>query len=252
MIRKMGDANIAKALKSVLERISVASKNRSEDLAAVCPEPRLVAVTKTKPKEMIIEAYKAGQIHFGENYVQELVEKGTNEQLQKECPNIKWHMIGHLQTNKINKVLSVPNLHVIETVDSKKLADAVDKFWGNKKGHKLKVFIQVNTSNEENKSGVQPNEASDLVGHVISSCPNLEFVGLMTIGAFDHDLSKGPNPDFQVLLRCREEVCKEHSLTLADVELSMGMSNDFEHAIEVGSTNVRVGSTIFGARSYNK
>ncbi|MCL4125713.1 UNVERIFIED_CONTAM: hypothetical protein GTU68_005008, partial [Idotea baltica] len=224
-----------------------------QELAALSPQPRLVAVSKTKPKEVILEAYKTGQFYFGENYVQELVEKGNDEQIKEECPNIKWHMIGHLQSNKVNKVLSVPNLYVVETVDTQKLATALNKTWTNlKKENKLKVFVQVNTSNEENKYGVAPLEAPDLVGFVLSSCPALEFVGLMTIGAFDHDLSKGPNPDFQTLLSCRAAVCERHSLQPAQVELSMGMSNDFEHAIQVGSTNVRVGSTIFGARNYAK
>lgn len=88
--------------------------------------------------------------------------------------------------------------------------------------------------------------------HINAKCPSLEFVGLMTIGSFGHDLSQGPNPDFQVLLSLREELCKQLGVPPDQVELSMGMSVDFQHAIEVGSTNVRIGSTIFGERDYSK
>ncbi|KAK8751155.1 hypothetical protein OTU49_013258 [Cherax quadricarinatus] len=253
MWRTMVDGEVAKALKYVLECMSTAAMARTPNVAALCPQPRLVAVTKTKPKEMIIEAYAAGQRHFGENYVQELVDKGNDAQILTLCPDIKWHMIGHLQTNKIKKVIEVPNLFCIETIDSIKLATAVnsgvEKYLGNKK---LKIYVQVNTSDEQNKSGVDADHVNELVGHVLQNCAHLDLVGLMTIGAFDHDLSEGPNPDFQKLLKCRASVCESHCLEPKDVELSMGMSNDFEHAILVGSTNVRVGSTIFGARAIKK
>lgn len=250
---RLMEGEVRKALVGVLERVSAAAKARTPELAALCPEPRLVAVTKTKPKEMILEAYHAGQRHFGENYVQELVEKANDQQLLTECPEIKWHMIGHLQTNKVKKVVEAPRMYCIETVDSVKLASAINnavKKTGSEE--KLKVFVQVNTSDEENKSGVHPNEAAGLVRHIQESCPHLALAGIMTIGAFDHDLSKGPNPDFQRLLKCRARVCEEQCMEPKDVELSMGMSNDFEHAILVGSTNVRVGSTIFGARNMKK
>lgn len=114
-------------------------------------EPRLVAVSKTKPKELIIEAYNCGQKHFGENYVQEIFDKALDAEIIKFCPDIKWHFIGHLQRNKVNRLLSIPNLFVIETVDSEKLADtlnsAVEKSYKN--NSKLNIFIQINTSGEE-------------------------------------------------------------------------------------------------------
>lgn len=91
-----------------------------------------------------------------------------------------------------------------------------------------------------------------MVEHINAKCPILEFVGLMTIGSFGHDLNQGPNPNFQVLLSLREELCRKLSIPTNQVELSMGMSMDFQHAIEVGSTNVRIGSTIFGARDFSK
>ncbi|CAL4066553.1 unnamed protein product, partial [Meganyctiphanes norvegica] len=253
MLRIMSEGGVAQAAKSVLERVTAAAVARNPEISSLCPEPRLVAVSKTKPKELLIDAYKVGLRHFGENYVQELVEKGHDEQMLADCPDIKYHMIGHLQSNKVNKVVGVPNLWVIETVDSEKLANTIDKAAGKlRPDKKLKVFVQVNTSAEENKSGVHPDEVNTLVSHVLNKCPNLEFMGIMTIGAFDHDLTKGPNPDFQTLLKCRAAVCEAQCMEPKDVEISMGMSNDFEHAIEIGSTNVRVGSTIFGARNYKK
>lgn len=113
--------------------------------------PRLVAVSKTKPKELLIQAYEAGVRDFGENYVQEIVEKGHDEEIIAKCPEIKWHFIGHLQKNKVNKLLTVPNLHVIETVDTLKLAAAINSSWARTHSleEKLKIFLQVNTSGEE-------------------------------------------------------------------------------------------------------
>ncbi|KAG8446439.1 hypothetical protein GDO86_014046 [Hymenochirus boettgeri] len=202
---------------------------------------------------MVIEAYRHGQRYFGENYVQELVEKASNADLLSSCPEIKWHFIGHLQKTHINKLVAVPNLYLLETIDSMKLADKVNSSW-QKKGssEKLKVMVQVNTSSEDSKHGLPPGETIGLVKHITEKCPSLEFVGLMTIGSFGYDITEGPNPDFQRLLAQREEVCEKLRLAVDTVELSMGMSSDFEHAIEVGSTNIRIGSTIFGERIYSK
>lgn len=122
-----------------------------QELQAV--QPRLVAVSKTKPIDLIIKAYEEGQRHFGENYVQELEEKACNELILEKCKDIKWHFIGHLQNNKVTKLLSVPNLYMIETVDSQKLATNINRKWpsyGPGDG-KLKIMLQVNTSEEEGK-----------------------------------------------------------------------------------------------------
>ncbi|XP_072026908.1 pyridoxal phosphate homeostasis protein-like [Amphiura filiformis] len=243
------DIDVGKALNSVLTRAQKACAERSPDLPQVAP--RVVAVSKTKPVGMIKEAYECGQRHFGENYVQELVDKSADADFMSSCKEIRWHFIGHLQTNKVKKVLGASNLYMVETIDSKKLANEVNKQWeklGN--GERLKVMVQVNTSGEENKHGIAPSECVSLVDHVRTQCPHLELAGIMTIGAFDHDLSQGPNPDFKVLLKCREDVCSKFNLSKDSMELSMGMSGDFEHAISAGSTNVRIGSTIFGARNY--
>lgn len=112
----------------------------------------MVAVSKLKPVELIVDAYKAGQRHFGENYINELLEKGNDPIILETCTNIHWHFIGHLQRNKVNKLLSVPNLYIIETIDSEKLASAVNTSWINYRKDenlKLKVMVQVNTSKEQ-------------------------------------------------------------------------------------------------------
>ncbi|XP_069140004.1 pyridoxal phosphate homeostasis protein-like [Argopecten irradians] len=242
--------NISTALKSVLCKIETATSKRSETLPPV--KPRLVAVTKTKPAEAIISAYECGQRYFGENYVHEIVEKSQNTDILK-LTDLKWHFIGHLQRNKVGKLVSIPNLDMIETVDSIKLAESLNNAWKKqKKEEPLKIMIQVNTSQEENKAGCHPKNLTEIYKFVTEVCVNLEVTGLMTIGSFDHDLSKGPNPDFQCLFRCREDLCKELGIDVTRLELSMGMSGDYEHAIELGSTNVRVGSTIFGAREMKK
>lgn len=238
------------ALRAVTEQVLQAAARRPQGLPAV--QPRLVAVSKTKPAEMVLDAYSHGQRSFGENYVQELLEKASDSRILSSCPEIKWHFIGHLQKSNVNKLIAVPNLFMLETVDSVKLADKVNSSW-QKKGspQKLKVMVQVNTSGEDSKHGLPPRDTAAAVEHIINKCPSLEFVGLMTIGSIGHDLSKGPNPDFQVLLSLRKEVCEKLNLPIEKVELSMGMSTDFQHAIEVGSTNVRIGSTIFGERDYS-
>lgn len=208
-------------------------------------------MSKLKPAELIIDAYKAGQKHFGENYVNELVEKAHDSNILETCVDIHWHFIGHLQRNKVNKILSVTNLFMIETIDNEKLALALDSSWPKFRKNddlKLKVMVQVNTSDEQEKNGCEPALVSSLVKHIIDNCKNLEFVGLMTIGMFGYDITKGPNPDFLRLKECREKVSKELDIDLKTIELSMGMSNDYEHAVELGSTSIRVGSAIFGER----
>lgn len=245
------ELGVAFALRTVNERVQQAVARRPRDLPDI--QPRLVAVSKTKPADMVVEAYSHGQRTFGENYVQELLEKASNPKVLSSCPEIKWHFIGHLQKQNVNKLMAVPNLFMLETLDSVKLADKVNSSW-QKKGspERLKVMVQINTSGEESKHGIPPSETVAVVEHINAKCPSLEFVGLMTIGSFGHDLSQGPNPDFQMLSSLREELCKKLNIPTERVELSMGMSMDFQHAIEVGSTNVRIGSTIFGERDYSK
>ncbi|XP_024941710.1 pyridoxal phosphate homeostasis protein isoform X2 [Cephus cinctus] len=222
---------IAANLKLVRERIIAASSKRSSEYSYF--EPRLVAVSKTKPAESIIDAYEAGQRNFGENYVNELVEKANHPDILAKCKDIHWHFIGHLQKNKINKVLGIPNLYMIESVDSEKLATSLNNAWPKfrmSEDSRLKVMVQVNTSQEEEKNGCDVKDVLSFTKYVIENCKNLEFTGLMTIGMFGYDLNNGPNPDFVCLKQCRDDICKQLALNHEKVELSMGMSNDYEHA----------------------
>lgn len=215
--------------------------------AGIDPAPRLVAVSKTKPVEALREAYDAGQRHFGENYVHEVLEKGPA--LPKD---IHWHFIGHLQSNKAKPmVTSVSNLWMVEVVDSVKLADKLNTATAavlekEREGRRLKVLIQIDTSGEETKSGITPDEAIPLTQHILAECPALEFSGVMTIGA------PGDMSCFGRLVEARKKIATATGLDEKELELSMGMSGDFEEAIAHGSTNVRVGSSIFGERDYSK
>jgi len=239
---------------SVTENLAVISSRVAAAYAAskaASHPPRLVAVSKTKPKEMIIEAYNAGHRHFGENYIQEIEEKSGDQEMLEKCPEIKWHFIGNCQTNKAGKLMKCPNLSIIETVTSTKLASKLNSQVG--KNSQIGVFVQVNTSGEANKNGLEPSEVVETVKFILEKCPNLKFSGLMTIGNLGNSLSAsntGENPDFSTLSQIRKEVSEATNISEDEMELSMGMSNDFEEAIKMGSTNVRVGSSIFGARNY--
>lgn len=235
------DGVAAAALRSVLHRVNQAAERSGR----VAHPIRVVAVSKTKPVSVIRQVYDAGHRCFGENYVQELIEKAP--QLTED---IEWHFIGNLQSNKVKMLLTgVPNLAMVETVDDEKIANQLDRFVGSIGRKPLKVLVQVNTSGEESKSGVEPSGCVELAKHVSLGCPNLEFCGLMTIGMLDYTSTP---ENFKTLANCRSEVCKALGIAEEQCELSMGMSGDFELAIEMGSTNVRIGSTIFGAREYPK
>ncbi|KAL9998756.1 putative pyridoxal phosphate homeostasis protein [Helianthus debilis subsp. tardiflorus] len=235
------DGVAATALRSVLQRVKQAAERSSRASDRI----RVVAVSKTKPVSLLREVYDSGHRCFGENYVQEIVEKAP--QLPED---IEWHFIGNLQSNKVKPLLTgVPNLAMVETVDDEKIANNLDRVIGNIGRKPLKVLVQVNTSGETSKFGVDPDGCLALVKHVTSNCPNLEFCGLMTIGMPDYTSTP---ENFKTLANCRTEVCNALEIPEEQCELSMGMSGDFELAIEMGSTNVRVGSTIFGARKYPK
>ncbi|KAJ2690049.1 hypothetical protein IWW39_001015 [Coemansia spiralis] len=205
--------------------------------------PRLVAVSKYKPASDILAAYNCGQRHFGENYVQELCEKAA------ELPSdISWHFIGRLQSNKCKALAAIPNLWAVETIDSEAKARKLNDAWGGA-GHSrgLNVFIQVNTSDEESKGGVEQHDVEAVARAIVEECKGLRLLGLMTIGSIEGSQQR-PNPDFLRLRQLRDDLNAKLGLSL---ELSMGMSDDFEHALELGATNVRVGSRIFGSRATN-
>ncbi|KAK9846120.1 hypothetical protein WJX84_002490 [Apatococcus fuscideae] len=234
----MSESQVAANLKDVLRRVDAAVQKSNSKKQA-----RLVAIGKTKPVEMVQELYEAGHRDFGENYVQELLDKAPK--LPKDT---KWHFVGHLQSNKAKMLVEgVPSLAVIETVDSEKLANKLENALEGQSRPPLDVYVQVNTSGEDSKSGVEPSDVVSLAKHIKENCPHLRFSGLMTIGMQDYT-SRPEN--FKCLSVCRAKVCEAIGMDPDDVEMSMGMSGDFEQAIEMGSTNVRVGSTIFGERHY--
>lgn len=232
-------AGIADALRDVSARIDAAAKD-----AQRTSTPRLVAVSKTKPAEMVQAAYGAGQRHFGENYVQELVTKASTLPA-----DIRWHFIGALQSNKAKLLLNVPNLYLVESVDREKTASALNKAAGaaENRTEKLRVLVQVNTSGEESKAGCAIGTAAELAEYVAQSCEHLVLAGLMTIGAPDKSYEPAA---FASLVREREAVAARLGVEAASLELSMGMSGDFEAAVRMGSDSVRVGSLLFGARQY--
>ncbi|RZC46175.1 hypothetical protein C5167_039124 [Papaver somniferum] len=237
----MEASTAAVALRTVLHRAHQAA----EKSGRLSDQIKVVAVSKTKPVSIIRQVYDAGHRVFGENYVQEIVEKSP--QLPDD---IEWHFIGNLQSNKVKPLLTaVPNLFMVESVDDEKIANRLDHVVGSIGRKPLKVLVQVNTSGEESKFGVEPSGCVELVKHVKDGCPNLEFSGLMTIGMLDYTSTP---ENFRTLSNCRSEVCKALGINENQCELSMGMSGDFEQAIEMGSTIIRIGSTIFGAREYPK
>jgi len=227
-------AAVVERLNAVKQEISALSQR-----LGLNPQPRLVAVSKTKPAALVRTCFDAGQLHFGENYVQELVTKS------KQLPeDIRWRFIGHLQSNKCKQVLSVANLDCVETVDSVKLATALNKACA-ARSSPLSIMVQVNTSGEETKSGVDPDRVVEVIKEIKEKCKSLRLSGLMTIGR-----PGDSEEDFRKLAECHRKVCAELNLPLDELELSMGMSHDYKLAIEKGSTNVRVGSSIFGERHY--
>ncbi|EXJ79448.1 hypothetical protein A1O3_08950 [Capronia epimyces CBS 606.96] len=269
------------------------SQSQPQDPRLPKHAPRLVAVSKLKPASDVLALHQppTSHTHFGENYAQELVEKA------RVLPKtIQWHFIGGLQSNKAAHLAKeVDNLWAVESVDTVKKATLLDKGRAernarvkqqdSKNGQShletssrsasepeadaqsqsqsqlqpepLRVFIQVNTSGEESKSGVSPatDELVTLARHIHTSCPNLQLQGLMTIGAIARSKAttvETENEDFICLREARDRLARDLDLDPAALELSMGMSEDFEGAIHQGSSEVRVGSTIFGERPPKK
>ena len=223
---------------------------------------RLIAVSKLKPANDILALHPPApqpplHTHFGENYVQELLDKA-----QLLPRSIRWHMIGGLQSNKCKALAEqVPNLWCVSSVDSTKKANELEKgrralLDKDSEAEKLRVMVQVNTSGEEAKSGVEPADALELCRHVVDKCPHLQLTGLMTIGAIARSQATAAagseNEDFVALRDVRDNVASGLGWDQAKLELSMGMSADFEGAIALGSDEVRVGSDIFGERPQKK
>ncbi|MFA6173178.1 MAG: YggS family pyridoxal phosphate-dependent enzyme [Kiritimatiellales bacterium] len=223
--------SIRENLEAVEMRIAAACKKAGRSRADV----KLVAVSKTKPADAVLEAAGAGQIIFGENRVQEAQAKIPL------CPgHLQWHLIGHLQSNKA-RIAASGFFRMIHSVDSQNLLGELDKY----AAVPLPVLIQVNVSGEGSKEGCAPDEAAALI-NAANQCSKVEVYGLMTIPPFTTDPEKA-RIHFSNLRKLRDRLQQETGTPLP--ELSMGMSHDFEIAIEEGATFIRVGSDIFGGRS---
>ena len=199
-------------------------------------EIRLVAVSKTFDAMLIAEAVKAGVADIGENYVQEI--RSKHESLN-HLP-IRWHFIGHLQSNKLKYI--APWISCIQAVDSVTIAREISK-QAERSGREIEVLVEVNTSGERSKFGLSPGETPEILRQ-IAALPRLRLGGLMTIGPFLPD-PEASRAGFRALRQLRDSATKE-GLDLRD--LSMGMTNDFEVAIEEGATILRIGTAIFGSR----
>lgn len=200
---------------------------------------RLVAVSKLHPVDDVAEAATAGQPLFGENYVQELIDKA-----RQICLPVQWHLIGHLQSNKVKYLPGIVSM--IHTVDRYSLAQEIDRQWREKQGRPCDVLIQVNVSGEASKSGITTSSTLELVRQV-AGLPFVRVRGLMTMPPFFDDPERA-RPYFRELRQLAEQIRTAGIPGVAMEELSMGMSGDFEVAIEEGATLVRVGTAIFGER----
>ncbi|MCR5626724.1 MAG: YggS family pyridoxal phosphate-dependent enzyme [Lachnospiraceae bacterium] len=228
---------ISEKLKEVEENIAKACEKAGRNREEVT----LIAVSKTKPVEMLKEAYDLGIRDFGENKVQELVDK--YEKLPKD---IRWHMIGHLQRNKVKYIID--KVVLIHSVDSIELAKEISK-QAVKHNITANILIEVNIAGEESKFGVQPQDAVSLAVEIIS-LPNIAVRGVMCIAPFVANCEEN-RKYFQNLCKLDVDISKKISNNTEVNIISMGMTNDYPVAVEEGSTMVRVGTGIFGERNYN-
>jgi pyridoxal phosphate enzyme (YggS family) len=212
-------------LELVEQRIDAAARRAGRSRSGIT----LIAVTKKFPAEVIREAYGLGLRRFGENYVQEFEAKHP---ALADLTDTEFHLIGHLQSNKTRPAADL--FQVIETLDSTKLARRLDQM-----GRPLEVMIEVKLSEEGTKAGAAPEALPELIAAIRSECPNLRLTGLMTMPPWNAD-PETTRPYFRRLA----EIGREHALE----KLSMGMSHDFEAAIEEGATHIRVGTALFGPR----
>ncbi len=222
---------------SVEEKIAAACARAGRDRSEVT----LIAVSKTKPVEMLREVYDAGARDFGENKVQEICEK-----YDRLPADIKWHMIGHLQRNKVKQVID--KVVLIHSVDSYRLAQEIS-VQAQKKGLIIPILIEVNIAEEESKFGISAEDTIQLVEE-IAVLPNLKIRGLMTIAPYVVDAEKN-RLYFRQIKQLSVDIKNKNIDNVSMDILSMGMTGDYEVAIEEGATMVRVGTGIFGARNYN-
>jgi PLP dependent protein len=230
--------SIAQNVAQVRERIRATANHAGRDASSVT----LMAVSKTFPPESIREAYGAGIRVFGENRVQEFA--GKVDRL-RDLTDARWHMIGHLQSNKAGKAAELFN--TVDSVDSLKLAERLSEAQRNA-GKTFPILIEINVGGEPAKTGIAPD--SPELDRLLSEGPrfqNLQVRGLMTVPPYIED-PEGARPYFRRLRELRDQIAGRRLAGIGMDELSMGMSHDFEVAIEEGATCVRVGSAIFGSR----
>lgn len=228
-------------LKEQLEQVNQNIQEACEKVKRNRDEVTLIAVSKTKPIEVLQEAYDLGVRVFGENKVQELVDK--YEALPKD---IEWHLIGHLQTNKVKYIID--KVAMIHSVDSIKLAETIEKEAA-KKDCIANILVEVNVAEEESKFGLKMDEVLPFI-EKISTFPHIRVKGLMTIAPFVENAEE--NRDiFTNLHKLSVDIEAKNIDNTSMSVLSMGMTNDYEVAVEEGATMVRVGTGIFGARNYN-
>lgn len=230
----MAEYGIKENIKAVEEQITAVCEKSGRERKDVT----LIAVSKTKPVEMLQEAYDCGCRDFGENKVQELMDK--YELLPKD---IRWHMIGHLQRNKVKYI--VDKVFLIHSVDSLKLAEEISKE-AVKKNVKVSILIEVNVANEDTKFGTTCEEVLPLVRE-IAKLPNILIKGLMTIAPYVEDEEQNRRY-FQKLKKISVDIMKENVDNVYMETLSMGMTGDYRTAVSEGATYVRVGTGIFGVR----
>lgn len=230
--------SVTENLEEVERRICAACERAGRDRSEVT----LIAVSKTKPIEMIEEAVSAGIRIFGENKVQELVKK--HDEMED---GLDWHMIGHLQTNKVKMLPG--RAKMIHSVDSLHLAEEINKQY-EKAGEIAHVLIEVNMAGEESKFGLAPQDVESFLDE-ITKFANIFVHGLMTIAPFVEDANEN-RKIFTDLKKLLIDMRKKNNDNIDMRELSMGMTGDYEVAIEEGATFVRVGTGIFGARNYQK
>lgn len=223
-------------LNKIEEKIQNSCKKVGRNRSEVC----LIAVSKTQPIDVIQNAIKAGLINLGENKAQEL-----NAKYPQISEKVNWHFVGHLQTNKVKYVIESSDY--IHSVDSIKLAAEIDKR-AKSLNKKQKVLIEVNTSSEDSKFGLTTDDGILEIAQYCSEAENIELKGLMTMAPYTDD-ENVIRKCFRGLRETKDRINQNgYNLT----ELSMGMTNDFEIAIEEGSTMVRIGTAIFGERNYSK
>ena len=225
-----------------IEYIQDLKKKAAERSGRSGDDVLLVAVTKLHSTDEINEAIHCGITDIGENKVQEIMDK------YDRVEPVRWHLIGHLQTNKVKYIID--KVSMIHSVDSLKLAQEINKR-AQQHGLVMDILIQINSAMEESKFGITTEETGELIGQILETCPNVRIRGLMCIAPFED------NPDdarvyFAEVKKLYDKYGQIDHPMLDFKYLSMGMSNDFEVAIEEGSNLIRVGTSIFGARDYSK